>query len=543
MRMHPLRMRRFRHSRSVVLLHSAVSVRADSVPYNSATNMEATERAATSAKQPIAAIDKFYMENTLLRVSGALFCHDPKRAGQSVERIELNRGVDTKSIVIEPHPSLGRPGPLAHKIFVAIIKKHSDYGRPARSEVSFSKRELTRLVGRDTAGGRDNEELTRALQQIHRTFITTNFKNSDGRFIEESFNIFPRVLIARKAAVTDPIDACIVSIAGPIIASLNDEHFTCLNHSLMRELGTIGQALYLRLFFHFKNLYDGHHTGRLKFEKRYDDICREWLGGLTVHHKKSLVEREQLGRHLRQLIQSGFLASYAIEAVANSEPGSQHGFKLVFRPGRTFFADYDRFYRHRSKGDLQFDFHGDQQQIAEPLKVAYRFREKLTGQPLSDVGYVSSKDVETAKTILLTVPFNEIDNFLDYALAEARKTNFDVQTLGGLRQYLTGYIQAKSARTAARTATERKLREDKEEAARRAYERFWSTTADVLLATLPEQERVEIERLAGAEARPSTIKPGPLADTLRGMALRRIAVSRHPGRIPSFEDWRQNDTG
>ena len=391
--------------------------------------MEVKERTTTAA-QPAPAVEKLYMENTLLRVSGALFCHDPKRAAKSVERIELNRGVDTKSIVIEPHPSHGRPGPLAHKVFVAIIKKHSDYGRPVQSEVSFSKRELMRLVGRSTWGGRDSAEFTQALQQIHRTFITTNFKDKAGRFLEESFNIFPRVLIARKSAATDPIEACIVTLADPIIASLKDEHFTCLNHSLMRELGTIGQALYLRLFFHFKNLYDGHHASRLKFEKRYDDICAEWLGGLTVHSKKSLIEREQLGRHLRDLVQAGFLASYAIEKASTGAARGENGFKLVFRPGATFFADYDRFYRHRSQGDLQFDFHGEQRSIAEPLKVAYLFLEKRTGQPLKLIPYVSSKDVETAKKLLQSVGFDEIGAFLDYGLAQARKTKFDVQSLG-----------------------------------------------------------------------------------------------------------------
>ena len=37
--------------------------------------------------------DKLYMENTLLRVSGALFCHDAKRAPTHTGEIELNRGI------------------------------------------------------------------------------------------------------------------------------------------------------------------------------------------------------------------------------------------------------------------------------------------------------------------------------------------------------------------------------------------------------------------------------------------------------------------
>lgn len=54
----------------------------------------------------------------------------------------------------------------------------------------------------------------------------------------------------------------------------------------MQELGTIGQALYMRLFFHFANLYDGRHQKRLGFSKRYDDVCVEWLGGLSQRFRR-----------------------------------------------------------------------------------------------------------------------------------------------------------------------------------------------------------------------------------------------------------------
>src|SRR5438105_3512731 len=100
--------------------------------------------------------DKLYMENTLLRVAGALFCHDAKRASQRTQEIQLNRGVAEKHIVIRPDPEFGQPGPLAHKIFVALIKKHSNYGRPIQSDISFTKRELMRLIGRKAWGGRDS---------------------------------------------------------------------------------------------------------------------------------------------------------------------------------------------------------------------------------------------------------------------------------------------------------------------------------------------------------------------------------------------------
>src|SRR5438876_8532627 len=100
--------------------------------------MEAT-RKAERAEQTRQSYDKLYMENTLLRIAGALFCHDPKRAATNVAEIKVSRGIIEREIVIRPDPQLGQPGPLAHRIFVALIKKHSDYGRPIQSEVAFTK--------------------------------------------------------------------------------------------------------------------------------------------------------------------------------------------------------------------------------------------------------------------------------------------------------------------------------------------------------------------------------------------------------------------
>jgi hypothetical protein len=494
--------------------------------------MKATARAAETS-ETVQQTEKLYMENTLLRVAGALFCHDAKRAPTHTKQIELNSGVAEKNIVIRPDPKLGQPGPLAHKIFVALIKKHSGYGRPTQADVSFTKRELMRLIGRAEWGGSASEQLARALDEIHYTFVRTRFKSAD-RFVEHSFNIFPEIYVERREHATDPIEACTVTLARPIMASLQDGHFTCLNHGLMQQLGTIGQALFMRLFFHFANLYDGHHRGRLTFSKRYDDICAEWLGGLVVLKYPSKIEQEQLGPHLRQLVKAGFLASYKI-----TEAKGRGGFIITFRPGSAFFTDYDRFYRRRQRGSVQFDFHTDRQQIAEPLKVAYLFVEKRNGRANVGIPYVPSKDVETAKYLLTRVPFADIPDFLDYALAEAKKTRFDVQTLGGLKQYLSHYQEQGTQRSAAKATQARREAEDKATDRRTEYDRFRRAAADRLFSNLPAKERAAIEAAAHAKAPRFGRGSGPLAQTLFEIERARITAERHPGKIPPLEEWQR----
>jgi hypothetical protein len=102
------------------------------------------------------------------------------------------------------------------------------------NEISFTRREIGRLIGRKEWGGRDREQLARALHEIHLTFIRTHFKRPDGWHQEHSFNIFPEILIERREFASDPIEACTITLAEPIVA----------------------------------NLYDGRSRSRLSFQKR-----------------------------------------------------------------------------------------------------------------------------------------------------------------------------------------------------------------------------------------------------------------------------------
>jgi hypothetical protein len=492
--------------------------------------MEVTQRIDTTRQRP-QPIAKLYMENTLLRVAGALFCHDPKRASTRTGSIELNRGTTDKHIVIRPDPEFGQPGQLAHKVFVALIKKHSDYGRPIQKQVSFTKREIMRMVGRQDWGGRDSEQLSRALHEIHHTFIKTQFKSPQGKFIEHSFNIFPEILIERREFASDPIEACTITLAEPIITSLEDKHFTCLNHSLMQRLETIGQAFYMRLFFHFANMYDGHQKSRVTFFKRYDDICAEWLGGLAVHKFKSVIERDQLGPHLLQLVDAEFLTSYTLEPARTRD-----GFVITFKPGRAFFDDYDRFYRKQQHGAMRSAFNADREGVKEPLQVAYLFAEKRTGSPTSSIGFVNSKDVETAKQILTKISFDDMGGFLYYALAEARSTSFDVQTLGGLKQYVTRYLATRERRAAAQAQDISRRAAERDDAFRSEYDAYRRNEASRILAGLPKAARAAIEN----DARPHVAGfAGPLREQMLEVRKRMLTAQRYGDRIKSFEEWKR----
>jgi hypothetical protein len=489
--------------------------------------MEATQHTDNQRQQA----EPVYLESTLLRVFGVLFCHDPRRARSRTGKIEINRGVAEKGIEVRFDPEYAQPGPFAHKVAMAVIRKQSNFGRPAQKAISFSRRELIRMTGRKNWGGRQSEELALALKQIRYSHVLAHFKKED-RFVEHDFSIFNEVLIERRASHTDPIVACTIVMADPIIQSLNEKHFTCLNHALMQELGTIGAALYMRLFYHFATSYDGHHLERTVFKKRYDDICSEWLGGITVLQHRSKILGEQLGTHLDQLVSMGFLRSYALTPAEGRE-----GFVLTFRPGNRFKADYQTFYTRRSAGEVRFTFHDEVRAIGEPHRVAYLFMEKLTGRKPDPTAYVSSKDVQTAKELLARVSVEQMPNFLDYALAEAGKTRFNLQTLGGVRQYLNGYLQTRDRRAAARTAADARQFEQRRTQLRLDYDQYRRTEAQRLFDRLPPAERTDIEALAHAKLGAGGPVSGFMAPTLTRVEKLRLTIERHPGSVADFDEW------
>jgi len=236
--------------------------------------------------------------------------------------------------------------------------------------------------------------------------------------------------------------------------------------------------------------------------------------------------------HLDQLVSLGFLRSYALTPAE-----SRDGFVLTFRPGDRFKSDYQTFYTRRSPGEVRFTFHDENRAIGDPHRVAYLFMEKRTGRKPEATAYVSSKEVETAKELLAHLSMAQIPDFLDYALAAAGKTRFDLQTLGGVRQYLNGYQQSRERRTATRSAAEARQSEQRQTQLHLDYDQYRRTEAQRLFDGLPAGEQAAIEALARAKLSAG----GPVSDYMVQTLIRveklRLTIERNPGSVADFEQW------
>jgi hypothetical protein len=250
-------------------------------------------------KRP-SALERLREEITVLRIEGTLFCYDPKEAkrrdGIITNLLKDADGVE-RPVSIDIHPRWGQPSVLAYKIVQAIFLKMTQQGEPYRGVVVFTQRELARLVGRKTWGGADSRQIYTAMMQLQSTRISCSIRNKETKVhLEMNFHFLSSTLFSSKDKA---INECVLQVHEAIVESLNRNHAIWINYDRLRTLDTIGMVFYKRLFFHLSNLYRPTTTrSTFKLEKDYEDICREWLGGLKPENCLSITLRLRLLRSI-----------------------------------------------------------------------------------------------------------------------------------------------------------------------------------------------------------------------------------------------------
>src|ERR1700674_298372 len=353
-------------------------------------------------------VERMFMENNLLRVMGFLFCHDKRAASAHTTTLTTIEELVKHPITIEPHPTYGQPGPGHFKVFVAILKKLSDYGRPVPNKVYFSRAELARLTDRSWSGN-TGKQLVNFLYGLAHTRVTTAFYDrAHDTWQAANFSIPSEFVISGKGS---ELQSCAITIPEIVQHSLEEQFFSCLNFARIRGASTIEAALYIRLFHPFSNLHEHGSHNAVQVRKRYDAICHEWLGGLTVLQHKSKILREQLGPHVDSLVASKFLRSFTIEKTAKD-----NGFNITFLPGRAFFEDYDAVYKRRHQPAIQFKFHEEQVEIGQPIELVRRFHELRTGQKIT-ASHITTAEQVYATTLIGELGYEDALSFIEYGVA------------------------------------------------------------------------------------------------------------------------------
>jgi hypothetical protein len=148
----------------------------------------------------------------------------------------------------------------------------------------------------------------------------------------------------------------------------------------------------------------------------------------------------------------------------------------------------------------------------------------------------SEKETLFASSLLEKHSVEETKAFIDYGLAEARKTNFDIRSIGGLKKYYALYTKElrERAKTKVRDIEERKSQEN--DRRRRAYEAYRATEIIRLRNALPSDE---LERMENA-VRDELEAKNPGSKIFIGWIRQRVdhlLAEKH--KIVSFEEWQK----
>jgi hypothetical protein len=97
--------------------------------------------------------------------------------------------------------------------------------------------------------------------------------------------------------------------------------------------------------------------------------------------------------------------------------------------------DYDRYYVRRFQRELPFLYTADAHAIQHPQEmVLYFYRKLYDTDEVDELGF-TERETDFAASLLEKHDTKEIEAFIAYALEEAKKTNFDIKTFGGIKKY------------------------------------------------------------------------------------------------------------
>ena len=490
---------------------------------------------------PLAKPDPLLEELNVVRLEGRYFSFDKHEAKKNTGIYEYRAG--DRGIIIETNPRYGQPSIVAYKVLQAVFRKITLEGKPYPETVAFSYSELARMIGRDVMGGTDSKQLFTAIRQLQDTKVELfKYNEQSGKreqFTSRRFELIITTGFIGEGQVDSPrLKAAVLTVHPIIMESMRQGHFAIFNWTRLSQLEPVAAAMYKRLYLHLSNLYENKYSKEsLKFEKLYEDICAEWLGGLKPEKYKSRIQK-QLGHYLTALQDSGIVRSVAVEKTADEK-----GFKLVFKPGKAFFSDYEHFYRKDGTTRvLQFQEAADRAHLKAPYNAVrgfYKHALAADEQTLDEMVF-PEKDITFARQLIDQFDEESFRDLIKFALDEAPKTNFKMKNIAAVKTYLPAWQadrELRAKRLVTQQEEDKKRRRVKQE---EGYESFQRQATNEYFEQCSPAERDEIHQLAVQK----TDAEYPAGHALRKIMLTRAerALILERCQIPDFETWLQSHT-
>ena len=535
----------------------------DKTNRNALAGFNERDEAAPQKPSKLGQPETLLEELQMVRLEGRYFCFDKHEAKARTGVLEYRDG--NRGLVIEVSPRFGHPSLLAYKVLQAVFRKITEAGKPYPDTVVLGQRELGRLVGRDSFGGRDAQQLHQAISQLRNTnvelYLYDDVKNTTVPPFTKAFKTWNFSILANLGFVgtgdaTHPqhIHTAVLRLDPTIAENLRAGHFAIYNWERLEGMEPLTAALYKRLYLHLSNLYETQYNRHnLKFEKDYEAICAEWLGGLKPERYKSRIAY-QLKTHFDSLRASGLVREVSIE------PKVKGGFKLVFKPSDGFFSDYEMFYlgagnapklkAEKTKAeDAAQNVRPPQHQgeLLAPLQAVTYFYQKLHGitipeTPLATEAHnaiYADRDITFARTMIEKLGAQAFTNLIDFSITQAPLTRFDMKSIRAVETYLVAW-QMRSAKQAEQDEQNQRRndaqrREQEHEKLKSAYAQFCDAMREQYVSSLSSSEWGDLHNEALAIVLPQSPAHSKTHRLMLKMTERNLIANR--AQVPDFEAW------
>ncbi len=441
------------------------------------------------------------------------------------QKLEVFWGVYSPSI-------LGIPGPFDKKVFDAVQEIIESLPRPVQNPIPVgSLYSLCQRIGMDEIGGKNYKMIENSLKRLTLTSIDsreTFYDKGKKSWIHDTFHLYDRIIWAGEELPDGTIaDENYIFLNSKYLDNINNGYVKPIDYEFYRGLNSnISKRLYELLGVKFYPIFQKNMDVRF-IRYLYDTLCD--LIPIRKQRYLSLI-KQQLAPAIAELQETQFIEKCEIKKENDKV-------YLYFYPGPRAKEEFNKFKADiEPYQDPQLPEDNSKQLPAPsespPEKLVKYFYKKNTGRDISEV---KPKEIEQAERLLYKYKEEMAHFIVDYAIEEAKKTNFNMKTFGACLQYereamekyeITQKLKQKEEEDKRRKAEEERLKEEERE---RAEEE--EIKINEILNNLSEEELEEVQKeaLARAEERSSAfIKGGkPIPGIIINLCIKEIIREKY----------------
>jgi hypothetical protein len=362
--------------------------------------------------------------------------------GQGSMNIQINKkdanGQTKLSWKVSFNQEFGEAGQLAYRIETLLINRRIDEaGRPVPAMIRLgSLSEICEELGINPSGANTNN-LKRALQQNAGALITANlsYKGTDGtkNRLEATFTKYSVAFRGDELPNGEKSDGVVILLNEQYRRVLNRAGTRPLDFQYLKQLTPSAQRFYEIISYQLYAALKYHYP---EAKITYSDYCA--YSGQPRQYEAAEMNKRMYKIH-QPHIKSGYISKVSYQKIRDSE--GRVDWVMSYVPGPRAVAEFERFNRRLFVEDHSRDLDlANEARVgvaeSEALRLLKHFhlsgRGKRNYEPRP-----GAAEIRQAEEVINRLGYEGGLFLVEYAVAEAKKTNFKMAQFGGAMQYLS----------------------------------------------------------------------------------------------------------